>query len=105
MILELLLALRFTTIESIGWLDADPTNLNDFINRNRGSTSFLQRIDKRLDAFLMPLVLTPEIHFAEPRPAETSELTKIVELKDTTLSKNFKPLLGKRFCTVGQILN
>src|SRR3569832_1172077 len=63
------------------------------------------RVNKRDCASLLPLVLTPQIHFSKSRPTISSELAEVIELQNTAGAEYLQPFLRKRLMAVGEIMN
>src|SRR3569833_3381203 len=64
-----------------------------------------KRVNKRACASLLPLVLTPQIHFSKSRPTISSELAEVIELQNTAGAEYLQPFLRKRLMAVGEIMN
>ncbi len=53
----------------------------------------------------MPLILAPQILFAEAAASITAQAAKVVELGDLSLAEHDEPLFRKRLVAVDQVLN
>src|SRR6187401_1150553 len=58
-------------------VDGETAHLHQFVQWNWGWTLVRDRLDEGLDARMLTLVLAPEVHLCEFRPAEPPQLTII----------------------------
>src|SRR5882672_854717 len=83
----------------------DAAHFHELVEGNRGRPppARAQRGEERPDALLLTLVLAPQIHPPEPRPAESRQPPEIVELQDAPRGEHLEALLRERAVAVRQV--
>jgi hypothetical protein len=85
--------------------DADARHFEQFVQRNRCRAAGAHRAHKGRGAGLLALVLAPQIHFAEARPAKAGQLAEVVQLQHPTASKDLQPFFREALAAIGEVMH
>src|SRR5690554_4247405 len=91
--------------KSLSHLDAHPCDLKDLLSGDGRGLAHRYRREKSRRTGLLALILLPEVHLSETRPAKALELAEVVELQHAPSGEHLDALLGKARRAVSQIMD
>src|SRR5688572_5843344 len=86
-------------------LDRGAAHLEQLFEGNRRGATLPDRLYERRRACSLALVLMPQVHLAEARPAEAGEAPEVVELKHAPRAEDLHPLLRKGAMAIREVVH